>query len=74
MGGFAGSDTMQGRSSKREPMSRGNRRRPVFEDERDCQRLLQGLEQTVGQFGWHLLSFVIMPDHVHRLPITKNRP
>ena len=43
-------------------------------DERDYQRLLQGLEQTVGQFGWDLLSFVLMPNHVHRFPITQNRP
>ena len=55
-------------------MSRGNDRRSVFEGERDYQRLLQGLEQTVGRFGWGLLSFVLMPNHVHRLPITKNRP
>ncbi|MBV8126397.1 MAG: transposase [Planctomycetaceae bacterium] len=55
-------------------MSRGNFRRSVCEDERDYQRLLQGLELTVGRFGWDLLSFVLMPNHVHRLPITKNRP
>ena len=46
-------------------MSRGNRRRSVFEDERDYQRLLQGPEQTVGRFGWDLLSFVLMPNHFH---------
>ena len=46
-------------------MSRGNLRRSVFEDERDYQRLLQGLEQTVGRFGWDLLSFVLMPNHFH---------
>ena len=46
-------------------MSRGNLRRSVFEDERDYQRFLQGLEQTVGRFGWDLLSFVLMPNHFH---------
>ena len=44
-------------------MSRGNLTRSVFEDERDYQRLLEGLEQTVSRFGWDLLSFVLMPNH-----------
>jgi putative transposase len=46
-------------------ISRGNLRRSVLEDERDCQRLLEGLEQTVGRFGWDLFSFVLMPNHFH---------
>jgi putative transposase len=46
-------------------MSRGNLRRSLFEDEPDYQRLLQALEQTVGRFGWDLLSFVLMPNHFH---------
>ena len=46
-------------------ISRGNFRRPVFEGECDYQRLLQGLEQTVGRFGWDLLSFVLMPNHFY---------
>jgi hypothetical protein len=44
-------------------MPRGNLRRSVFEDERDDQRLLRGLEQTVGLFEWDLLSFVLIPNH-----------
>jgi hypothetical protein len=32
-------------------MTRGNLRRSVFEDERDHQRLLEGLEQTIRRFG-----------------------
>ncbi len=47
-------------------MSRGNLRRSVFEDEHDYERLLLGLDHTVGRFGWDLLSFVLMPNHVHR--------
>jgi REP element-mobilizing transposase RayT len=46
-------------------MSRGNLRRSVFEEEPDYQRLLQGPEQTVGRFGWDLLSCVLMPNHFH---------
>ena len=46
-------------------ISRGNQRRSIYEDEHDYQRFLQGLEQTVGRFGWELLSFVLMPNHFH---------
>ena len=46
-------------------ISRGNQRRSIFEDEQDYQRFLQKLEQTVGRFGWELLSFVLMPNHFH---------
>jgi REP-associated tyrosine transposase len=45
-------------------MSRGNLRRPIFEDDGDYRRLVEGLEQTVGRFGWELLSFVLMPNHL----------
>jgi len=44
-------------------MSRGSQRRSVFEDEQDYQRLLQGLERTVGRYGWDLLSFTLVPNH-----------
>jgi hypothetical protein len=37
-------------------------RRDVCEGERDCQRLLQGVEQTVGRFGWDLLRVVLLPN------------
>jgi REP element-mobilizing transposase RayT len=43
----------------------GNLRRSVFQDERDYQRLLQGLEQSGGRFGWDLLSFMLMPNRFH---------
>ena len=48
-------------------MSRGNLGLSVFDDECDYQRLLQGLEQAVGLFGWDMLSFVLMPNHFHLL-------
>ncbi len=48
-------------------MSRGNQRRAIFDDDGDYQRLLQGLEQSVGRFGWELLSFALMPNHFHLL-------
>ena len=63
-------------------MSRGNLRRSVFEDERDYLRLLQGLEQTVGRFGWDLhralLGSRLLRDEIeairHRFPKTGPNP
>jgi RHS repeat-associated protein len=46
-------------------MSRGNARQVVFRDDRDYQRMVDGLEQTVDRFGWELLSFVLMPNRLH---------
>jgi putative transposase len=46
-------------------MCRGNARQRIFHDEADHQRLIDGLAQTVGRFGWDLFSFVLMPNHVH---------
>ncbi len=46
-------------------MSRGNDRRSVFEDERECQRLLEELEQTVGRFGCGVLRLALLPINFH---------
>jgi hypothetical protein len=46
-------------------MSRGNSREGIFDDERDDTRLRDGLAQTVTRYGGELLTFVIMPNHVH---------
>jgi REP element-mobilizing transposase RayT len=46
-------------------MSRGNARRPIFHDERDYGRLLEGLETTVDKFGFEVFSYVCMPNHIH---------
>ena len=46
-------------------MSRGNARQQIFQDQRDYQRLVDGLAQTVERCGWELLSFVLMPNHLH---------
>jgi putative transposase len=42
-------------------MSRGNGRQRVFRDERDFQRLLEGLESAVRKFDWLVVSYVWMP-------------
>jgi REP element-mobilizing transposase RayT len=46
-------------------MTRGNARQKIFRDERDYQRMLEGLETTVVKFGFELFSFVCMPNHLH---------
>ena len=46
-------------------MSRGNARQKIFCDGRDYTRLCKGLRETVERYGWELLTFVFMPNHVH---------
>jgi len=46
-------------------MSRGNARQAIFDGEGDYERLRDGLAQTVGRYGWEVLAFVFMPNHVH---------
>ena len=37
----------------------------IFDDERDDARLRDGLAQTVTRYGWELLMFVFMSNHLH---------
>ncbi len=37
----------------------------IFDDERDDARLRDGLAQTVTRYGWELLMFVSMSNHLH---------
>jgi REP element-mobilizing transposase RayT len=46
-------------------MSRGNARQRIVDDEGDCARLRDGVAQTVTRYGWELLAFVFMPNHIH---------
>ena len=46
-------------------MARGNGRQLLFHEDRDYQRMLDGLEKTVGRTGWEVFSFVWMPNHIH---------
>ncbi len=43
-------------------MARGNGRQKIVRDDRDYQRLLDGLEAIVDKFGFEILSFVCMPN------------
>jgi putative transposase len=40
---------------------------PLFLDEEDYERYIALLARTVAQFEWNLLSFCLMPNHVHLL-------
>jgi REP element-mobilizing transposase RayT len=52
--------------------ARGNDRKPIFLDDEDYQRYLRLLGTTTERRGWHLLSFCLMPNHVHLLVQTPN--
>src|SRR3954452_1550403 len=42
-------------------------RSPLFLDEEDYRRYVALLAETVGRFGWILLAFCLMPNHIHLL-------
>ncbi|HID75962.1 MAG TPA: transposase [Planctomycetaceae bacterium] len=46
-------------------MARGNGRQDIVRDDRDRQRLTDGLEATVQRYGWELLSYVLLTNHLH---------
>lgn len=46
-------------------MARRVDRWPLFVDEADYRRYILSLERTVARFDWILLSFCLMPNHVH---------
>ena len=46
-------------------MARGNGRHLLFHEDRDYQRMTDGLEKTVDRTGWEVFSFVWMPNHIH---------
>jgi REP element-mobilizing transposase RayT len=42
-------------------------RRPLFVDDADYRRYVKLLAQTVEDTGWLLLSYCLMPNHIHLL-------
>ena len=50
---------------------RGNRREPIFGDEKDCARFLEMLEGSLGRFRVLLHAFVLMGNHYHLLAQTE---
>ena len=47
--------------------ARGNERREIFRDDRDCQRFLELLAALPERFGVRLHAYVLMPNHYHLL-------
>jgi len=45
--------------------ARGNARQTIVKADDDRQRLRDGLDETVLRYGWELLSFVFMNNHLH---------
>jgi putative transposase len=48
-------------------MARGNARQKIVRDDADRRRLTDGLEQAVVRYGWEVLCYVIMGNHLHLL-------
>ena len=51
--------------------ARGNRKQPIFADDRDRRRYLALLEDVVRRTGWRILSYCLMGNHMHLLIETQ---
>jgi REP element-mobilizing transposase RayT len=47
--------------------ARGNARQRIVRDDADRRRLIGGLEHAVVRYGWELLCYVVMGNHLHLL-------
>ena len=47
--------------------SRGNDGRTIFVDEVDCQRFLMLLDKVAFRYGWIVLGYCLMNNHIHLL-------
>jgi REP element-mobilizing transposase RayT len=50
--------------------ARGNNREPIFGDDGDCQVYLVILRGVIAVYGWRLLSYCLMTNHVHLIVET----
>jgi REP element-mobilizing transposase RayT len=46
-------------------MARGNARQDIVHDDEDRRRVCADLERVVERFGWELLAFVVLSNHLH---------
>jgi putative transposase len=46
-------------------MNRGDRREPIFRDDKDRQRLLETLGEACAKTGWVVHALCLMPNHFH---------
>ena len=51
-------------------MCRGDRREAIFQDDRDRERFLATLGETVQRTGWRVHAYVLMSNHYHLLVET----
>src|SRR5438128_9006414 len=54
-------------------LNRGDRREPIFRDDRDRQQFLDTLGETCGKTGWQIHSWCLLPNHFH-LVLETPRP
>ena len=45
--------------------NRGDRREPIFKDERDRQACIEALAAVCAKTGWQVHAYVLMPNHFH---------
>jgi REP element-mobilizing transposase RayT len=50
--------------------ARGVNRQPIFLDDADYQRYIRTLRATAERYRWRVLTFCLMPNHVHLLVET----
>jgi REP element-mobilizing transposase RayT len=46
-------------------MNRGDRREPIFKDDRDCESFLEALGQCCARTGWQVHALCLMPNDFH---------
>ncbi len=51
-------------------VARGVDRRVIFRDDRDRQRYLDLLREVIERYGWRVLAYCLMDNHVHLLVET----
>ncbi len=51
-------------------MNRGDRREPIFEDDKDRESFLATLGEACGKTGWQVHALCLMPNHFHMVVET----
>jgi putative transposase len=46
-------------------LNRGDRREPIFKDDRDRQAFVEALAAVCAKTGWQVHAYVLMPNHFH---------
>ena len=53
-------------------MNRGDRREPIFKDDKDRQQFLNTLGEVCAKTGWQVHALCLMPNHFHLAVETPN--